>query len=483
MRGWRALVAVAVLLFSCGAVAVAAEESEQRAEPDILNALNQPFVGDLPALVERRLVRILTVHNKTNYFLDGAQQRGVTYEVAKAFEEFLNKDQKINKRRPLSIAFVPVHRDQLIPMLLSGHGDIIAANLTITPDRAALVDFADPLASGVREILVTGPAAPEIATLDALAGQRIHVRLSSSYYESLRGFNAVLEAKGLAPMQLEPADETLEDEDLLEMVSAGILAFAVVDEHKAKLWVDILPDLVLRDDLVFRADGAIAWAVRPGSPDLLAAINRFVPKAKQGTELGNTLIRRYFKANKWITNPAATTDRKRFDEALPLFRTYAAQYGFDWLMVAAQAYQESRIDQSVKSPVGAVGIMQIKPETAADKSVGIPDISTMEPNIHAGVRYLRWIMDTYLDDPAIDDKNRLFLAFAGYNAGPGRLNGLREKTAADGLDPNQWFGNVEHAAAAKIGRETVTYVMNIAKYYFAYRMILENEAAGQDIQP
>jgi len=215
--------------------------------------------------------------------------------------------------------------------------------------------------------------------------------------------------------------------------------------------------------------------VRPDSPELLAAINRFVPKAKKGTELGNTLIKRYFQVNKWITNPAASEDRKRFEEALPLFKQYAGQYGFDWVMVAAQGYQESRIDQSVKSPVGAMGVMQIKPSTAADKSVGIADISTIEPNIHAGVRYLRYIVDTYLNDPAIDDKNRLLLAFAGYNAGPGRLDTLRKKTAEDGRDPNLWFGNVEYAAAAKIGRETVTYVANIAKYYYAYRLILASE--------
>ena len=474
------LAAVAFLL--CSGVA-GAEESEQRSDLDILSALNPVFVGDLPALVERRLIRILTVHNKTNYFLDGAQQRGATFELAKAFEAFLNKDQQIGKRRPLTVAMVPVRRDQLIPMLLAGNGDIVAANLTITPDRAALVAFADPLASGVREVLVTGPTVPALDSLEALAGLRVHVRLSSSYYESLRSLSTALEAKGLAPIRIEPADEAMEDEDLLELVSAGILPFVVVDEPKARLWAEVLPDLVVRDDLVLREDGAIAWAVRPDAPELLAAINRFVPQARQGTELGNTLIKRYFKVNKWITNPAASADRKRFELAVPLFQAYAGQYGFDWLLIAAQSYQESRIDQSVTSPVGAVGVMQIKPETAADKAVGIPDISTIEPNIHAGVRYLRWIMDTYLDDPALDDKNRLFLAFAGYNAGPGRLQSLREKTAKDGLDPNQWFGNVEHAAAAKVGRETVTYVMNIAKYYFAYRIILESEAAAEDAKP
>ena len=455
-----------------------AQEEEDKAVPQLqlLTGLNQPYVGDLPALVERRVVRVLTVYNKTGYFLDGLQQRGITYEIAKVFEEFLNKDQKIGKKQPLHVAMVPVARDQLIPWLLQGQGDIVAANMTITPERAQQVAFSDPFATGVKEILVTGPGAPALATLDDLSGKQVHVRLSSSYHESLEALNAALAARGLAPARLVAADENLEDEDLLEMVSAGILPYAVVDEHKAKLWVEVIPHLTLRDDLVLRSDAAIAWAVRPDSPELLAAVNRFVPKAKKGTELGNTLIKRYFKANKWITNPAGTAEMKRFQAAVPLFQTYAARYGFDWVMVAAQGYQESRIDQSVVSPVGALGVMQVKPETAADKAVGIPDISTMEPNIHAGVRYLRFIIDTYLDDPAIDDKNRLLLGFAGYNAGPGRLNTLRKKAKEDGLDPNVWFGNVEHAAAAKIGRETVTYVANIAKYYYAYRLILDSEA-------
>jgi len=453
------------------------EEGKEVPQLQLLTGLNQPFEGDLPQMVERRLVRVLTVYSKTGYFLDGLQQRGITYEVAKAFEEFLNKDQKISKKQPIQVAMVPVTRDELIPWLLQGYGDIAAANLTITPERAELVAFADPFATGIHEILVTGPAAPEIATLDDLAGQKVHVRPSSSYYDSLETLNADFAARGLAPITLVAADENLEDEDLLEMVSAGIMPFLVVDSHVGKLWAEVLPDLTVREDLVFRSDGAIAWAVRPDSPELLAAVNRFVPKAKQGTSLGNTLIKRYFKANKWITNPNGSADRKRFEEALPIFKTYAAQYGFDWLMIAAQSYQESRIDQSVVSPVGALGAMQIKPSTASDKSVGIHDITTIEPNIHAGVRYLRYVIDTYLNDPAIDEKNRLLLAFAGYNAGPGRLNTLRKATVEDGRDPNVWFGNVEYAAARKIGRETVTYVANIAKYYYAYKLILESEGA------
>lgn len=460
-----------------------ARAQETTDELPIWTTINPAFTGDLPEMVENRVIRVLTTYSLTGYFLDGAQQRGITYEVAKAFEEFINKDQKIGKKFPLTIAMVPVKRDQLIPMLLSGHGDIAAANLTITPDRDALVDFSDPLATGVKEVLVTGPSAPDLPTLDALAGKEIHVRFSSSYYQSLLALNETFAAKGLAPMVLRAADERMEDEDLLEMVASGILPYLVVDDHKAKLWVTILDGLTLRDDLVFRDNASIAWAVRPNSPELLAAINRFVPEAKKGTALGNTLIKRYFKANKWITNPGETADRKRLEAVIPFFKAYAGEYGFDWLMIAAQAYQESRIDQSVVSPVGALGVMQIKPETASDKAVGIPDISTPEANIHAGVRYLHWIIETYLNDPAIDEKNRLLLAFAGYNAGPGRLESLRKKTAEDGLDPNVWFDNVERAAAAKIGRETVTYVMNIAKYYYAYRLILETEGDTQNPSP
>lgn len=478
---WAALGAVLSAALWTLALPAAAQEEEEKEVPQLLvmSGINKDYVGDLPQLVERRFIRVLTVYNKTNYFLDGMQQRGITYEVAKAFEEFINKDQKIGKKHPLQIAMVPVARDQLIPALLRGQGDIIAANFTITDERAAQVAFADPFATGIKEVLVTGPSAPQLATLDDLAGKDVHVRFSSSYHDSLEKLNADFATRGLAPMNLVAADENLETEDLLEMVSAGILPYLVVDQHLAKLWAEVLPDLVLREDLVFRDNAAIAWAVRPDSPELLAAINRFVPKAKKGTELGNTLIKRYFSVNKWITNPNGSADRKRFEDAVPLFKQYAGEYGFDWVMIAAQSYQESRIDQSVVSHVGAMGVMQIKPETAADKSVGIKDISSIEPNIHAGVRYLRWIIETYLDDPAIDDKNRLLLAFAGYNAGPGRLNTLRKKTAEDGRDPNVWFGNVEHAAAAKIGRETVTYVANIAKYYYAYRLILESQQAAQ----
>lgn len=148
--------------------------------------------------------------------------------------------------------------------------------------------------------------------------------------------------------------------------------------------------------------------------------------------------------------------------------------------MAAQGYQESGLDQSVRSPVGAIGVMQVMPATARDKAVNIPDIDKLESNIHAGIKYNRWVMNNFYGDPAITRLNKGLFAFASYNAGPGRVAGLRKQAAAEGLDPNKWFGNVELVAAKRIGRETVTYVSNIYKYYLAYQMMIRQRDARQE---
>jgi membrane-bound lytic murein transglycosylase MltF len=157
-----------------------------------------------------------------------------------------------------------------------------------------------------------------------------------------------------------------------------------------------------------------------------------------------------------------------------LFKKYGAQYEMDYLLMAAQGYQESTLDQGVKSPVGAIGVMQVMPATGKELKVG--DINKVEPNIHAGVKYMRFMIDQYFKDEPIDDLNKGLMAFAAYNAGPGRLRQLRREAEKRGLNPNVWFGNVERIASERIGRETVTYVSNIYKYYVAYKL-LQAEAA------
>jgi membrane-bound lytic murein transglycosylase MltF len=445
--------------------------AEQGLPPE-LQALDEAWTGDLDGMQERRVVRVLTAFAKGLYFLDGAVQRGATYEMVKMFEEEINEKLDTGLLK-LNVLIIPVTRDRLLPALADGYGDIAAANLTITPERLELVDFADPFLTGVDEIVVTGPTAPELASLDDLAGQELLVRPSSSYYESLVRLNERFRAEGKAEVVLAPADEYLEDEDLLEMVNAGLLPMVVVDSTKAEFWSQIFDDLEPRPNLTVNTGGEIAWALRKDSPQLRDAVNEFVPTHRQGTLMGNIVLNRYLRDTNWIRNSLAATDMERFESMVGYFQRYADQYDFDWLMVAAQAYQESRLDQSVRSRVGAIGVMQILPATAADPNVGIPDIEVLENNIHAGTKYLRFMRDRYFADDGLDDLNATLLSFAGYNGGPNRIARLRDETAQLGLDPNVWFDNVELVVSKRIGRETVQYVSNIYKYYVAYRLIAD----------
>ena len=480
----RALVLCLALLILL-AVAPAKLALAQSTEPADLTAMALPvyprFTGDFDAMKKTRLIRILVPYSKTIYFQDKGQERGVAAEVGRELEAWLNKKYKL-KTLKIHVAFVPVARDELIPALIDGRGDIVAGSLTITPERRQLVDFADPWAKGVKEVVVTGPAAPPLATLDDLAGQEIMVRKSSSYYGHLLALDGALQAKGLKPMRLRAADETLEDEDLLEMVNAGLLDMAVVDDYKAKIWAKIFDKLEVREDLAVSEGGEIAWAVRKDSPLLLAELDQFV--ATHGiitSSFGAEVKRKYYDSTKIIKNAYSPQDRADFDTLIGYFRTYGSRYSFDYLMIAAQGYQESRLKQSTRSHMGAVGVMQVLPATAADPKIGITGVDkSAQKNIEAGVKYLRLMVDTYLDDPAINDTNRTLMAFAAYNAGPGNLARFRNWAKKSGLDPNVWFYNVEEGAARIVGQETVTYVGNIYKYYIAYRLLAEHQAEKQD---
>ncbi|HSN53835.1 MAG TPA: lytic transglycosylase F [Candidatus Sulfomarinibacteraceae bacterium] len=442
--------------------------------------LDQAWVGDFDGMVERGVVRALVVYSLGQYFLDGATQRGVTYEALAEFEKFLN--QRLG-RRPVKVAvlIIPVQRDELLPALERGLGDIAAANLTITRSRLEKVDFSQPLLTGVSELVVTGPAAAPPRSLDDLAGREVCVRRSSSYWRSLEKLNEDLGSRGLQPVRLLAAEEFLQDEDLLEMVNAGLLPATVVDSHKARFWAGIFDHISVHDDLAVRTGGEIAWAFRKNSPELAGMVNDFVKQRRQGTLFGNVVLKRYLETTKWAHGALDGEDRARFEKAVGIFKTYGERYDFDHLMLAALAYQESGLDQSARSKAGAVGVMQLLPSTAADPNIGIPDITTLDNNIHAGTKYLRFIRDRYFSDPAIDPVNQTLLTFAAYNAGPARVRQLREEASRMGLDANEWFGNVEHVAAKRIGRETVQYVSNIGKYWVAYRLAarhLEKRGGG-----
>jgi membrane-bound lytic murein transglycosylase MltF len=410
-------------------------------------------------------------YSRTFYYFDGAQPRGASYDLVKLFDKFINEKFK-TKTLKIHTLVVPTPREKLLPMLVAGKGDLAVGNLTITEERLAQVDFSDPFGTGVDEILVTQAGDDNLNSIFDLAGKEIHARKSSSYYASLLKLNETLKSLNKKEVKIVEADDNLEDEDLLEMLNAGLIEFMVIDSHKGEFWAQIFDNIQLHPEIKFRTEGKIGWAMRKNSPKLMAAVNEFVKDHKQGTLMGNILLKRYLQDTDYITNSIYNEHMQRFNLTVRFFKKYGEMYDFDHLMLAALAYQESKLDQNLKSQAGAVGVMQILPSTAKDKNVGIPDIHELDPNIHAGTKYLHFMADNYFSkDPELDQLNRALFSFASYNAGPAKVAKMRAEAKEMGLDPNQWFGNVEVVAAKRIGRETVQYVSNILKYYVAYKLL------------
>jgi membrane-bound lytic murein transglycosylase MltF len=432
--------------------------------------VTEQWTGDLDGMIKRRLIRVATTYNKTLYFIDKGVQRGAVYEAYKLFEDELNAKLKTRNLR-VNVVFIPVSRDELLPAVAAGRADIAAAALTVTPERQKIVDFTPATYAGIDEIVVTGPGAPAIATLDDLSGQAVFIRQSSSYYESLNALNTTLAAKGKKPVTIKLAPEALETEDVLEMVNAGLVKITIADSYLAKFWKQILPGLVLNESVAVRTGGQLAPAVRKNSPQLMKELQAWIAKNGERTMFGNLMLQRYLKSTKFAKSATAPEELRRFQQVVDLFRKYGDQYQLDFLLMLAQGFQESGLDQNVKSPVGAIGVMQVMPATGKELKVG--DINQVENNIHAGVKYIRFMVDEYFANEPMDRLNKGLFAFAAYNAGPGRVRQLRKEAASRGLDPNVWFNNVERIASERIGRETVTYVSNIHKYYIAYRLALE----------
>ena len=448
-----------------------AAAAEEPPSAESIKAALSPRTDDLDGMVERRYVRMLVTFSKTNYFLDQAAQYGLSYEAGKLFEEFLNARLKTGHLR-IHVIFIPTSRDRLLENLANGTGDFAAANLSITPERARIVDFATPFTTDVRQIVVTAPGQPPVTTPADLSGREVHVRKSSAYYGSLARLNDELKNAGRPPVAIVEADEQLEDEDILEMVNVSLIPATVVDDHVANLWKQVFRDIQVHPSAAVDVGGRIAWAVRRNAPKLRALVDEFAAANGRGSFNFNLLVGRYFKDAKFVVNAASEKELQKFRQAVQFFRKYGDEYDLPWLLIAAQAYQESQIDQTRKSHAGAVGVMQIKPSTAAGAPINITGVdASMEKNIQAGVKYLRFIVDQYYADEPMDRLNRGLFAMASYNAGPARIARLRRTAAAMGLDPNQWFGNVEVVAAREIGRETVQYVSSIYKYYVSYTLI------------
>lgn len=439
---------------------------------DAVTGIGDQYPGLLDTILNRRRLRVLVPYSRTTYYIDGVERKGIAYEAMQHFETYLNRQLGLATQPPhIQVVFIPTTRDQLIPALQAGYGDLIAESLTITPLRQEEVRFTAPILEGAREVLVSGPTSSSIDSLPDLAGKTLHLRRSSSFYEHILELNDIFQATGRDTIRVVPIDAHLEDEDVLELVDVGLIPLTIMEENKALYWSQLMDSVIVRTDIAIDEDGQVAWAVQLGSTQLKDLLDTFILENRKGTLLGNIIFNRYLDNEQRLHDLLGRKEVDRFYELQDYFIRYGEQYELPWMMLAALAYQESRFDQSMVSGAGAVGIMQVLPSTARDPIINIPGIQDEEANIEAGTKFLRFVIDQYFVSPEIDSLNAGLFGLAAYNAGPHRIQRLRRMAEAQGLNPNIWFNHVELMAAQEIGRETVQYVSNIYKYYTSYRYL------------
>ncbi len=427
---------------------------------------NEPYTGDLDKLKKTGVVRVLVSADLGFYYIEGGKPKGIVAEMLYHFEKNLKKT-----HRTMNVQIIPVQRDDLLPSLNAGYGDIAVANLTITKPRLKKVDFSDPMIKNNQELIITSSNQDSISSLEQLSGKEIWVRASSSYFESLQLINQNLNAKGLPPVFVHFIEETLQDYELIEMVNQGYISGTVLDSHKANLWLNVMDNIKVHDDFPLREGGEIAWALRKDSPQLKKEINNYIKKARTGTLLGNVIYNKYINDTRWLSRALDPKKIERLARLTEIFEHYSSEYEFDHLMMSAQGFQESGLDQSKVSHRGAIGVMQVLPSTAKDKNVNIKNIHKVDNNIHAGIKYMRFIKSRYFDNPEISPDDQIYFTLAAYNAGPAKIRKMRNLAKKKGYNPNVWFKNVEIVTRQHVSSEPVKYVANINRYYVIYKQL------------
>jgi membrane-bound lytic murein transglycosylase MltF len=453
--------------------AVALTPIKDHAEMVALNEHLKQHTEDFDILLRLGAIRMLAPYSRTFFFEDRGSFHGVSADIADEIEKYVRKTYP-ERRKEFVVVVVPTSRDHLIPDLLDGWGDVAFGDITITPEREKQVTFTAPVFTGVTVIVMTKAGVAPMVSADDLSGKDIAARQTTSSYAYLVELNERLTAAGRPPANILDVPPALEVEDMMEMVAAGLLPVIPAERWVADTWAPHIPGLMIHDKAVLQSGSNLGWAVRPSNPKLLAMLNTFVAKFGGGSTRNlHDLAMYYVRQTERIHAATTPNELKKFNATLAFFREFGPMYGFDELLLIAQGYQESQLDQSTRSAAGAVGLMQLLPETGREMGVG--NISEAKANVHAGAKYMRYMMDEYLKNATFDEQNRTLFAFACYNAGPARIAQLRMEAKKDGLDENVWFDNVERVAAHRIGQETVRYVRNIYKYYIGYKLLLESQ--------
>lgn len=444
--------------------------TEPEASQSPLLGLNKVMTGDFDGrMLEVRALRVAVPYSKTFFYNDAGNEIGVLPIVLRDLSAWLNAQYSSPaKKIPFEVIAYPMRLSQMIPTVVEGRADIAMGGLQINSADLKKVDFVEPMRFPAKELLVTGPSSPEISDMLELSGQVIYVKSQMRNHKGIIKLNETLKASKKPLVKIMELPENLDDEGALEMVNAGLIPNTVTYDWMASMWSTALPKIKPHSNIIFNDDVQMGWAIRKDNPELKQVLQKFIDFETKHSRVLFGEWEVYANHVSKLTDARDPVSRKRYQEAIRYFQSYGAQYNFDPLMLAALGYQESRLNQSARNPSGAIGVMQLLPSTGKLMNVG--DITSLESNIHAGSKYLDYLMAQGSLGQDLSPENRDLFAFASYNAGPHNIAKARQLAIKKGLNPNIWLDNVEIAVAQLVGIQTTDYVRNIYRYYIAYRL-------------
>jgi membrane-bound lytic murein transglycosylase MltF len=436
--------------------------------------------GSYSEMFQRGEIRMAVPYDRTIYINDKGTPRGLSIQISKGLAKWINaKYSSQLKGKLISIKLVPTISAELLNSLISGRADIAVGDIGLYEPISNSHDLIVNHASRVeQEVLVTGPSSPVLQKMTDLSGQTVYGSRNTNFQMTLGALNEELRRDGRPPVNLISPLGDLDDEDLLEMLNAGLIQYVIVGNWKFKLWQSIYKNIVMHEELSVKDVGWIGWVVRANNQDLNDDLSGFY----QSDEFDQS--RRAFRQEdykehlKGLKDPIDKMAWARFESMRPLFNKFGAEYKLNPLFIASLGFQETLLNQSAVSGVGAIGVMQLMPATGM--SLGVGDIHLLEPNIHAGADYMNQLVTKYFPDAQFEGNNRSLFAVASYNIGPNNVAKAREQAKQLGFNPNQWFGNVEFIATERMGYEPMIYVRNVYKYFMSYRLKLKEI---QSIQP
>ena len=420
-------------------------------------------VRDLAQIRSSQVLRVLVNQSRNSSGQVQGESVGVEYHRLRAFERYLNGHARDGQEITLKI--IPKAKDQLLGALLRGEGDLMAPGelLDVKPTHA--VTPSDPIIERVPLMLVGVKGERRYTRLEQLSGRTVALTTGSAAGEALNLINQKLALRKLPPVNIEWVDPTLAVEDVLEMVQAGIYHLTLVEQPIAERWAKLMPKLRFDRKVLVSEPGAMRWYVRRDASMLRASVDRFLTTYTVPADQ-NVAFERVYRRLYRVHYPLARADRQKLEKLRPVLQKHAQQQGMDWLNLAALAFKESTLNPNAKGTGDATGLLQITPSAA--QRVGVNNIQNVEGNVQAGAKYLAMIRRKFFASPQLNERERMAFVLAAYNMGPERVQGMRAEARRRGLNPNQWFFQVERIAMEQVGMGAVSYVNSVNKYYLAF---------------